>query len=158
MVNGRVYGRAPLRNLSAGLRRDLFATLDRIGRTGHHVVEAAVVANFERKRPEWPGYKNAAYEAYRQRMKRERMLVFHGQLKGAIESGYLETPRRYIWCGIPGDPSGKIQTIAKAHEFGTATVPERSFLRTGAEDARPELKQLIKKEFKETAAKWSAGR
>ena len=159
MVNGRVYGHDKLSELSRSLRNDFLATLDRIGQKAPHIIEAAVVANFERKRPEWPGYKSASWLAHRERMGRERMLVFHGELKGAIESGYKTwIGQRVVWCGVPNLRGAHIARIARAHEFGTATIPERSFLRTGAEDARPEFQTLIKKEFKKTAAKWSAGR
>lgn len=155
MTGGEIIGGERLKAFTARLSGDLAELRLNIGQKAHHVVEAAVVANFERKRPEWPGYKSAAYAAYRQRMGRRRMLVFHGELKGAIESGFDEDAGT-IWCGIPGKGgNSKLEKIARAHEFGTATVPERSYLRTGFNDARRDLPGIARKEAVKMVKKWS---
>ena len=42
-------------------------------------------------------------------------------------------------AGTTDDGSMTLATLGAIHEFGTPTIPERSFLRTGVDDAKPDI-------------------
>jgi hypothetical protein len=149
-----VIGGAKLKAFTAHLRNGISGLRLAIGRRIHHYIKTAVIANFERKRPEWPDYQSAAYAAWRQEHGYAQMLVVHAALKGAIESGFDEE-QGIVWCGIPGSADNKIAKIARAQEFGTPTVPERSYLRTGFNDARPKILAACDEETRKVVDKWS---
>lgn len=154
MTGGEIIGGEKLLNFTLRLQSDLADLRLAIGRRIHHDIETAVVTNFERKRPEWPDYQNARYAAWRQEHGYEQMLVVHANLKNSIESGFDEE-QSIVWCGIPGSAENKIAVIARAHEFGTPTVSERSYLRTGFNDARPKILATCEEETRKKVEKWS---
>lgn len=58
----------------------------------------------------------------------------------------VRTMRGRVEIGIPSGPTeaggGSIATIAAAHVFGTARLPQRDFLRPAIENALPQLRKL----------------
>ncbi len=168
MTGGEIIGGGDLLNFTLRLRSDLADLRVKIGNAVADEIESAVVENFQRKRPEWPDYKDKSYEKWRLAHGYTKMLVVHATLQNAITSGFDEEIG-VIWCGIPaavGDES-KLEKIARAHEFGSTfignvfgkqvriTIPERSYLRTGFNDARPKILEICNEEAEKKVRKWS---
>lgn len=167
MTGGEITGGEDLLNFTLRLRSDLAYLRVKIGEAVADEIESAVVENFQRKRPEWPGY-NKAYETWRLAHGFTKMLVVHATLQNAITSGFDEV-NSIVYCGIPAAVGGdsKLEKIARAHEFGSTfignvfgkqvkiTIPERSYLRTGFNDARPKILAICHEEAEKVVKKWS---
>lgn len=64
-----------------------------------------------------------------------------------VKIGVIEGAKDHESKNEEGETEGLLSmaSLASFHEFGTETIPERSFIRSTIDEIRPELKELSKK-------------